>query len=147
MFERERSWVPNFGDLQREMDRYLQHLSQHKPRSVIFSQRTWQPATDIYETADAVVVVVDLAGVPEDEIQLVVARDSLTIRGERREVDQQGERTYSLIEIPFGPFERIVPLPRPVDPESAAASYRAGFLRVTLPKLSVTPMRVQVMER
>ena len=56
----ERRWLPNFDELQREMDRYLQHVTHKKPHVAVFSQRTWQPTLDIYETDSSVVVTVDL---------------------------------------------------------------------------------------
>lgn len=133
MFDFERRWLPNLDELQREMDRYLQHVTQ-KPQSVVFSQRTWQPALDIYETEEAVVATVDLAGVSDKEIELVVTRNSLTLRGERRAQGEPGERRYSVLEIPFGPFERSAPLPAPVDPDATTASYRQGFLEIVMPK-------------
>ncbi|HZT08417.1 MAG TPA: Hsp20/alpha crystallin family protein [Chloroflexota bacterium] len=145
MFDFQRPWLKSFDELQREMDRYLQHISRRKPYSVIFSQRVWQPAMDVYETTDAVVAIIDLPGVPEDEIQLVVARDSITVRGERKDRGPLGERMYTCMEIPFGRFERTVGLPSHVDPESATARYKSGFLEVVMPKLTaVEPQRVAV---
>src|ERR1051326_7782746 len=82
MFDFQRPWIGNLGELQREMERYLNHISQRKPRSVMFSQLTWQPSVDIYETQDTIVAVFDLAGVPQEEIHLVVARASVTVQGE-----------------------------------------------------------------
>jgi HSP20 family protein len=131
--------------LQREMERYLQHVSQKKPHTVVFSQRTWQPAVDIYERDDQVVAVVDLSGVKQDEIELAVARSSLTLRGERRDPDEPAERRFSCMEIPFGPFERTLQLPAAVNPEAVSATYESGFLRVVMPKSDVsTPRRVTV---
>ncbi len=148
MFEFQRPWIGNLDELQREMERYLNHMAQRKPRSVVFSQRAWQPAVDVYETKDSVVAVIDLAGVAEEDIQLVVARDSITVQGQRRDTAQQRERTYTVLEIPFGHFERTVGLPSAVNPDAASASSRAGFLEVTMPKLSaLKPQRVSVTER
>jgi HSP20 family protein len=147
MFEFQRPWIGNLDQLQRQMERYLDHIQRSTPRSVIFSQRAWQPSVDLYETREAVVAVFELAGVPESDIQLVVARDSVTVQGERKDT-AQSERTYSVLEIPFGSFERMVALPAPVNPEAATAAYRAGFLEVTMPKLSaLRPQRVAVSER
>ena len=147
MFEFQRPWIGNLDQLQREMERYLDHIQRSK-HPVIFSQRVWQPAADVYETREAVVAVFELAGVPESDIHLVVARDSVTVQGERKEMAQSSERTYSVLEIPFGPFERTVALPAAVNPEAATAEYRAGFLEVTMPKLSaLKPQRVTVSER
>jgi len=135
----DRDWASGLDDIQREMQRYLHHVAQRKPHPVVFSRRTWEPAIDVYETADAVVARAELSGVSEKDIDLVVARESLTVRGERRDSDASPhpDRTYSQLEIPFGPFERTVPLPKPVDPDRTEASYRSGFLEVTMPKLGV----------
>src|SRR5438067_984401 len=106
MFDFQRPRTRNLEELQREMERYLNHISQRKPRTVVFSRRAWQPAADVYETRDHVVAILDLAGVPQGDIQLVVARDMLTVQGERKDTALTTDRTYSCLEIPFGPFER-----------------------------------------
>lgn len=141
----ERRWINTFDELQREMERYLQHVAQKKPHAVMFSRRTWQPAVDVYETADSVVVLVDLPGVAQEEINLIVGRNSLTVQGERRDTGERKDRTYISLEIPFGPFERTVEFPSAVDPERATASYRAGFLEVVMPKVgAAAPRRIAV---
>jgi len=134
MFDLNRRWPANLDELQREMERYLDHVTHRKPRQVVFSQRAWQPAVDIYETTDAVVAVVDLSGVAEEDIDLVVTRDSFQVRGERRELGEGAGRTYSCMEIPFGRFERMVRLSTPVNPDETTASYRQGFLEVVMPR-------------
>jgi len=134
----DREWASSLDQMQREMERYLHHLAQKRARPVVFSRRTWEPAMDVYETQDAVVALVDLSGVSEDDIDLIVARDSLTIRGDRRDRSgQRPDRTYSVLEIPFGPFERTVRFGTTVNPDETQASYRSGFLEIVMPKLRV----------
>ena len=135
----DRDWAGSLDQMQRQMERYLDHVAGRKPHPVVFSRRSWEPAIDVYETSDAVVALVDLSGVTEKDIDLIVARNSLTVRGERRDPDSapHPDRTYSLMEIPFGPFERTVNFSAPVDPDLAQASYHSGFLEVTMPKLRV----------
>ena len=137
-----RFWGSGLDDLQREMERYVEHMSRRKPRAVVFSRPTWEPAVDLYEVPEAVVAIVDLAGVPEESIDLVVERDSLTIRGERQEPGDRAGRRYCYLEIPFGPFQRTLHLPSPVDPQAAQAAYRAGFLEIVMPKLSGGARRI-----
>lgn len=137
-----RSWGASLDDLQREMERYVDHISRRKPRAVVFSRATWEPAVDLYEVQEAVVALVDLAGVPQDEIDLVVERDSLTLRGERKESGERTGRRYCYLEIPFGPFRRTLHLPCPVDPQATRAAYRSGFLEIVMPKLSSAPRRI-----
>ncbi len=133
------------AELQREMERYLQHVARPKRTFAVFTRRVWQPAADIFETSESVVAVVDLSGVKQEEIELVVARNSLTVRGERKETDERGERVYTCMEIPFGPFERNLEFSTPVDADRTEASYKAGFLEVVMPKINLAqPRRVQV---
>jgi HSP20 family protein len=145
VFDFGRPWTRNIDQLQREMERYLEHISRAKPRSVVFSQRAWQPAADVYETADVVIALVELPGVAEDEIELIVERESLILSGERKDLGSPGDRRYSHLEIPFGPFERRLQLPAPVSPDQTKATYRAGFLEIVMPKLTQSgPQRVGV---
>ena len=145
MFDLNRRWSTNFDELQREMERYLDHVTHRKPRQVVFSQRAWQPAVDIYETPEAVVALVDLSGVREEDIDLVVTRDSFQVRGQRTEKGEGAERTYSCIEIPFGRFERVVRLSTPVNQDETTASYRQGFLEVVMPRARADgPRRVGI---
>lgn len=141
MFDPQARWVTGLGDLQREMERYLQHFSQRKPRAVMFSQRVWAPSVDLYETPEAVVAVVDLAGVSQDDIELVVGRNSLTLRGVRKDQGERTDRRYTCLEIPFGPFERTVDFIAAVNPDGTTAGYRMGFLEVVMPKVSTASVQ------
>jgi HSP20 family protein len=99
----------------------------------------------VYETPTAVVALVDLSGVPQEDIDLVVTTDSVVIRGARKDTGQSMQRTYSRIEIPFGPFERMVRLSTTVNPDETSASYRNGFLEVVMPRArTASPQRVAV---
>ena len=126
-------WVIN---IQREMEWLIDEVVSRKPPMVRFSPRTWQPAIDIYETDENVVALVELAGIKEDEIEVLVHNNILIVRGERRDIKQGIKRTYSQMEILWGPFERNITLPANIDTERVKAFYEAGFLEVILPKLT-----------
>jgi len=126
-------WVIN---VQREMEWLIGEVVSRKPPMVRFSPRTWQPTIDVYETDEDVVVLVELAGIKQDEIEVSVQHNILIVRGERRDIKQGIKRTYSRMEILWGPFERNITLPANVDAERVKAFYEAGFLEVILPKLT-----------
>ncbi len=92
----------------------------------------WRPATDAYETEDAFVVQMDLAGMEPSGIEVALDGDSLVVRGVRRDIAPQGKKHYFKMEISVGPFERRIQLPFEPDLPSATAQYRNGFLFVTL---------------
>ena len=126
-------WVIN---IQREMQWLMEDVVNRKPPLVRFSPRTWQPAIDIYETDEVVVVLVELAGIKQNEIELLVESNTLRIRGMRRDIKQGIKRTYSQMEILWGPFKRDIALSVNVDTEGVKAYYEAGFLEIVLPKLT-----------
>ncbi|MBI4300957.1 MAG: Hsp20/alpha crystallin family protein [Chloroflexi bacterium] len=123
--------------IQRQMERLLSHFANAKQPTVRFSPHVWVPAIDVYETEEDVVIRVELAGVREEDMDISVDRDHFILRGQRRDTTPPKRRTYYQMEISCGPFERIVNLPSPVDPDGAQASYRDGFLEICLPKVKV----------
>ena len=145
MLELRRDWSEVVVNIQKEMERLMDEVVSRKPPAVRFAPKTWQPAIDIYETDSEVVVLVELAGVEEDEIEVVVHNGVLTIRGERRDIKQGIKRTYSQMEILWGPFERDITLSSTVNVDQIKAFYEAGVLEVVLPKLGEEkPHRVDV---
>src|SRR5437870_7868462 len=93
----------------------------------------WQPDADTYETSTAVEIVVDLAGVDEDDFEVQLFEDVLVVEG-RRQLPAGPERAmYHTAGIRQGPFRVELPLPAPVDAERVEARYDRGLLRVTLP--------------
>ena len=128
-------WRTQLDMMQQEMQRLLNHLAVSKPPQVRFSPAGWEPAIDVYETDDEVVVIVELAGVKESDIEIMVGRDKFTIRGERKKaVITSVKRTYYQMEIVSGPFVRSIALPVPVDTSDPEAYYEDGLVEVILPK-------------
>jgi HSP20 family protein len=135
MLELRRDWSEVVVNIQREMGRLMDEVVSRKPPTVRFAPKTWQPAIDVYETDSEVVALVELAGVKEAEIEVIVSNGVLTIRGERKDIKQGIKRTYSQMEILWGPFERDITLSANVNVDQIKAFYEAGILEVILPKL------------
>jgi HSP20 family protein len=105
-------------------------------RATYVSRRTrgFSPNVDVYYSGEPqrAVVKVDLAGIELDEVGIEVSGRQLAVFGERQVQETEG-RVYQQVEIPSGPFRRIVELQVDVDPEGASASYEDGVLRIELP--------------
>jgi len=129
-------WPEVVIHMQREVERVMDDVASRKPPAVRFSPRTWQPAIDVYETGNDVVVLIELAGVKRDEIEVIVDNNILTIRGYRKDSKQGIKRTYSQMEILWGSFQREIPLPANVNTNQVKAFYENGFLEVILPRLN-----------
>jgi len=104
--------------------------------------KVWRPPTDVYETGDAVVVKVEVAGMREEELEVTLNGRELSIRGVRR--DSGDKLRYQQMEIEYGPFEAEVEVPRAVDYEQLEASYDNGFLMIRLGKAQ--PHRITVQD-
>jgi len=125
------------SDSSDEFDFYFQTFYNAR-RPVLMSQhKGWKPATDVYETDDEVVIVVDIASISTSDIRLTLQGQVLTLRGLRRELPVDEKRHYHNMEIDFGPFERRIDLPARVDPDRSVKRYLQGFLEVRLPKLDL----------
>jgi HSP20 family protein len=134
MIESQGDWFEVVANMQREMGRLIEEVVSRKPPPVRFSPKTWQPAIDVFETDTEVVVLVELAGLKEDQIEVTFHDSVLTIRGERKDIKQGIRRSYSRMEIMWGPFERDVGLSANINRDEIKAFYEAGILEVVLPK-------------
>lgn len=93
----------------------------------------WQPATDIYETEDGLVILTELAGVNHENLEVWLADDVLTIRGIRHEVSPRCKKSYRQMEIYHGAFERRLELPAVVSADRASSRMGEGMLAIFLP--------------
>ena len=101
---------------------------------VIIAQPRWRPDADVYETARALTVMVDLAGVEEDDLDVLLFEDAVVIEGRRRLPACEEGAVYHAAAIRQGPFRAEIPLPVAVDPERVEARSERGILQLVLPK-------------
>ena len=99
----------------------------------VLVQGRWRPDADTYETDTSVEIMVDLAGVEEDDFEMQLFEDALVVEG-RRQLPSCENATYHAAGIRRGPFRVELPLPAPVDAERVVARYDGGLLHITLPK-------------
>ena len=95
----------------------------------------WQPDTDVYESVSAIEVVIDLAGVDEDDVEIQLFEDALVVEGRRQLPSCSEGALYHTAGIRQGPFQVEVRLAAPVDAGRVEARYDRGLVRITLPKL------------
>jgi HSP20 family protein len=103
---------------------------------------TWLPAVDVEETAEELVLTAELPGMTQQDIELEVENNILTLRGEKPEIRKEGEeKKYHLWERRFGSFQRSFTLPRTVNADSIEAEFVDGVLQVRLPKVAEAKSR------
>ena len=103
--------------------------------NVLLGHPRWRPATDVLETAQAIVAIIELAGINEEELEVLLYEDALVIEGERSLPACEEAERYHAFEIRQGPFRVKVPLPVDIDGNAVEARYEQGLLQIRLPKV------------
>ena len=117
-------------------------------RRLPLEEKGWIPAIDVFEKEDKFVVKAELPGMKEDDIDVSVVGDTLTIKGEKKTEAEVKEEDYYCCEHSYGSFFRSVALPSHVDTKKIEASYEEGVLEITLPKIpEVKPKKVAVKKK
>lgn len=94
----------------------------------------FRPAIDIYESDEALVVKVNLAGARSEDVRLIVDGEYLQVTGYLRARYESPPRRHLQMEIPSGHFERVLRMPGRFDPDAVSASLDAGILTIRLPR-------------
>jgi HSP20 family protein len=91
------------------------------------------PAIDMYQTNDEVVVKATMPGLKAEDVHITVTGETLTLRGEYKQENEQKEATYHIREHRSGSFERSLLLPTDVKADKAKADFENGILTITMP--------------
>jgi HSP20 family protein len=131
--------------MQEQMNRLLNVSWNHDISGEDLKEGIWQPAVDIYETADSIIIKAELPDVDQKDIDVRIEENTLTLRGERRHEGEVKKENYHRIERYFGAFQRSFSLPATVDQEHVAAICEKGVLTITLPKKEETkPKQINI---
>ena len=117
-----------------EMEHLFHHLFSPRSPARCVSTRTWSPLSDVYETADKLIVKTELAGVRRQDLGITLEEDHLIIRGVRNEDVPAEILSYHQMEINYGYFERVFHLRPGVRQEDITAHFEDGFLTVSIEK-------------
>jgi HSP20 family protein len=131
--------------MQEQMNRLLNLSWNHDIPGEDVKEGLWQPAVDIYETADAVIIKAELPDVDQKDIEVRIEDGTLILKGERKHEDEVKKENYHRIERYFGNFQRSFSLPATIDQENVAASCDRGVLTISLPKKEDTkPKQIKI---
>ena len=117
-----------FSFLQQEIDRLFEGVTRNIPGFAT----TTMPSMDISETDKAIEITAELPGLEKKDVELNVAENLLTIRGEKKNEREEKNKDYHLVERSYGSFSRSVELPAGVKVEDISAEIANGVLKVTV---------------
>jgi HSP20 family protein len=120
-----------FVSLQREIDRLFDSFTRDLP---VPAAPELVPSMDVTETDKEIELTVEVPGLDAQDVEINLADDVLTIRGEKKAEKEEKDMNYWLVERTYGSFERQIALPPGVNPDSVKANVANGVLKITIPK-------------
>jgi HSP20 family protein len=124
-----------FRSLYQEVQKTFEDFSRRNPFAR-FGSDALSPKIDVVETKDAVQVTAELPGVHENDVEVTLEDDLLTIRGEKKteREEEDKDKSWHVVERSYGAFSRTIPLPFDPDATKVEAKFDKGVLRISLPK-------------
>ena len=132
-------WEPvrELGTIQSEMNRLFNTFFDNPSVEVSHgngAQRRWLPPMDLVEAEGEFILRADLPGLSEEDVNIEVEDNVLSISGERKSRHEQSEEGYHRVERSFGSFRRSLTLPEGVDTDAVKATFDRGVLEIRIPK-------------
>jgi len=129
-------WDP-FRDmvtLREKMNRLFEdyYPARTEERDIVSS--TWAPSVDIYESENELVLTAEVPGIKDDDIEIRLEDNTLTIKGERKFEKETKEENYHRVERSYGSFFRSFTLPAYIEQEKIEAEHENGVLKIKMPK-------------
>jgi HSP20 family protein len=136
-------WEParELGSIQSEMNRLFNSFFDTPTAGTNGTYRRWIPPMDLVETEADYVLRADLPGLSEQDVNIELEDNVLTISGERKAEHEERKEGYYRLERTSGSFRRSLTLPDGVDAESVKATFDRGVLEVKVPKPEVRKPR------
>lgn len=130
-------------DMQQEMNRLFDDF--FGERRTGMAEGAWMPAVDISEDEQAILVKAELPGLTQEDIELNLQDNVLTLKGEKKQEKKEDKDNYHQSECCYGSFTRSFTLPANVKQDDIQANFKDGVLQITLPKAEeVKPKKITV---
>src|SRR5580692_11795274 len=120
--------------LQNRMNSLFQDFSRGQGETDALTTAAFVPQVDVYEDEHKVVLKLEVPGMKQDDFDIRVENNTLTVRGERKFEKEEKKENFHRIERRYGSFYRAFTLPNTVDTENVDAKYNAGVLKLELKK-------------
>lgn len=142
-------WDP-FRDLvtlREKMNRLFEEAFTSRGEEKDLVASTWTPSVDIYETESDLVLTAEVPGIDENDVEIKIEDNTLTIKGDRNFEKETKEENYHRIERSYGSFYRSFTLPRNIDQDKIKAENENGILKVIMPKKpELKPKKVKILK-
>lgn len=153
-WKRDKTQVPvkqeeadTFYTLQRNMNHLFNNFFSNTGLSSFdpFDQTldAFNPRIDMSETATEITISAELPGMTEDDIEVSLSHNMLTVQGEKKAEKEEKQGNFYRTERSYGSFQRSIALPADIVSEQVEASFKQGVLTITLPKTAEAQAQVK----
>jgi HSP20 family protein len=140
-----RSPLADVAVLQNRLNAIFNDFARPEGEQESLAMGNFIPAVDVYEDAHQVVLKLEVPGIKQEDLDVRVENQTLTVKGERKFEKDEKEENFHRIERRYGTFARTFTLPQTVDTNAPKASYEHGVLSIALPKKEAAkPRQVKV---
>ncbi|MYF99084.1 Hsp20/alpha crystallin family protein [Candidatus Poribacteria bacterium] len=137
--------IGNLFNLHNEMGRLFGDLLSSQENDVDTENASWIPTVDISESENTYEIHAELPGVTENDVNISVTDNLLTIKGEKQVQENTDNKNYHRVERRYGSFKRSFTLPRLVNTSEIKAGFKDGILSLTIPKAEeAKPKEIQI---
>src|SRR5579863_8581243 len=140
-------WDParEYSTLQDRMNRLFRESYSPEGPEEALTTTGFAPPVDIYEDEHSITLKLEVPGINENEIDVRIENNTLTVQGERKIEKEEKEENFRRIERQYGSFTRSFTLPNSVDPGQVNAHYDKGVLKIKLAKKTeAKPKQIKV---
>jgi len=124
----------DFSTVQERVNRILRESFSPESPEEALTTSNFAPPVDVYEDEHNITLKIEVPGIDENDINVSIENNTLTVRGERRFEKDEKEENFHRVERMYGSFTRSFTLPNTVDPEQVSALYEKGVLKIRLAK-------------
>lgn len=132
---------------QKEMNQLFNNFFTESPFAAMkWNEETFNPKVNVAETDTNVQITAELPGMEEKDIDVSLAENTLTIKGEKKKESEEKNKNFHRVERSYGYFQRSLPLPAEVEVDKVAANFKNGILNITLPKSQASKAKSKKIE-
>ena len=137
--------IPDLFRIHNEMSRLFDNWTRPVRYRAEGESLDWLPVVDILEANEHVEIRAEIPGLSEQDVQVSVTDDVLTLKGEKTQESEDKDQKYHRVERSYGRFQRSFTLPANLNPEDIKAKFTHGVLTVSIPKVKeVEPKEIQI---
>jgi HSP20 family protein len=133
-FRREVSPFREMERLHGQMDQLFRKLMGESGFGMELTEEGWGPSVNISENKDNIIVKAELPGMETKDVNVSLSGDLLTIKGEKKQEEEEEKENFYCKERYHGSFQRSFRIPSTIKADQIAAKFDKGVLKITLPK-------------